>query len=200
VNKKSISQKLQQYQFENQTLPMQHAPVYRKILAFIYQLLGRKLIAKSLVTTSQCDGCKICANVCPNHAISFRLKNPRRNRHCTGCLYCAYSCPKKAFEMPVSSMAGAFLLLFLPYDNWIIKIFSLPVEHVVMSVKYQVISLILWGIGYAIVVFVFEKTVFLLSTMPVFKKLGATPFIKKLRIKIHPGYIFPAIISDRLKD
>jgi ferredoxin len=194
-----LLQRLRQFQIESQTLPMDDAPVYRKVLAFIYKLLGRKAIVKSLVCSEKCNGCNLCVKVCPNKALRIRLKNPRRNRRCKGCMVCVYACPEKAFELPFSCLAGAFLLIFLPYDNWIIKLFSLHIVQDFMSVKYQIISFLLWCLGYAVAVFIWEKVVFLLSTLPFMKKFGEIPFIKEIRKIIHPAKIFPIIINNNFE-
>jgi ferredoxin len=134
--KETISNRLRKFQFESQTVPLQNAPAYIKIMAFVYQLIGRKLLAKSLVSSSECDACNICVKVCPNQAIKLNRNNPHRNNKCKGCLLCVYSCPKRVFYLPAISLIGAVLLLFLPYDNWIIKISSLKIVPEMGYLKY----------------------------------------------------------------
>lgn len=183
--------RLQQYIHDSQTLPMKHAPIYLKVLAIVYQLLGRKLVATLLTTTSKCDGCKICVNKCPNHALTFRFKNLRRNNHCKGCLLCVYYCPNRAFELPLGRLIGVFLLLFLPYDNWISPLFG---DEFVTTMPYlvrQLFLFLLWGIGYSISAFLFIKISFLLYALPVVKRIGTIPFVRKIRNKVHPAWVFP---------
>jgi len=189
-----IRNKLQQFIINTQTLNLKNASLFRRILAFIYKLLGRKLIAKSMISATLCKGCSMCAQVCPNHAIKFRLKNPYRNRHCKGCLMCAYRCPQRAVELPLASLVGAFLLIWLPYDEWIIKLFAPGFFSVTKSFGYSLFLFILWCIGYVLVVFVFDKVMFLLSTLAVSKKIAKIPAVKKVRNYIHPGSIFPVLM------
>lgn len=193
--KKEVLNKLQQFQIESQTKPLKNASLFLKILALIYKLIGRKTIAKSLTTSSNCNGCGICVKICPNNAIKIKRNIIIRSNKCKGCLMCVYSCPTKAFELPVISLIGVFILLFLPYDTWMIKILSINIVSNMMSVKYLLISLILWFIGYAIALIMYREVFFILSTFPIFKKLGKISIVKKMRNKIHPALIFPAIIS-----
>jgi Pyruvate/2-oxoacid:ferredoxin oxidoreductase delta subunit len=192
--KDRIRYKLQQFIINTQTLNLKNAPFLKRLLAFIYKLLGRKLIAKSMISSTHCKGCTLCAEVCPNHAVTFRLKNPYRNRRCKGCLVCAYRCPQRAVELPLASLAGAFLLIWLPYDEWIIKLFALDFFPDTASFGYLLFSFLLWCLGYVMVVFVFDKVMFLLSTLSVSKKIGKIPVVKKVRKYIHPGSIFPVLL------
>ena len=189
-----IRYKLQQFIINTQTLNLKDAPLFRRILAFIYKLLGRKLIAKSMISSTHCKGCNVCAQACPNHAIKFRLKNPYRNRHCKGCLVCAYRCPQRAIELPLASLVGAFLLIWLPYDKWIMKLFASDVFSNINSFGNSLFLFILWCICYVVVVFVFDKLMFLLSTLAVSKKIAKSPAVKKVRNYIHPGTIFPVLM------
>lgn len=196
----NISNKLQEFQRDSQTLPLQNASSFRKILTFIYKLLGRKVIAKLLISSNKCNGCNRCVNVCPNHAMKIRFKNPRRNRRCKGCLLCVYACPKQAFELPLSSLVGAFLLLFLPYEEWILKLLSFNIPANKMTFAYQTCAFILWCIGYAIAVYVLDKLVFLLSTLPAFKRFGEVPTVKNIRKKLHPALVFPILVPMNRKN
>lgn len=176
---------------------MKGASAFTKILTVLYRLLGRKILAKSLVCSHRCDGCGRCVQACPHHALTVLHHNAHRDKKCRGCLLCVYSCPQRAFEMPVVSLVGACVLLFLPFDAWIISLFHLNIVPDRMSVKYQLIALFLWGVGYVIAVFVFEKIVYLASMLPISKRIGALPWIQKSRNKINPAVIFPAIVPFR---
>ncbi|MFA6836789.1 MAG: 4Fe-4S dicluster domain-containing protein [Fibrobacteraceae bacterium] len=191
---RNSKERLQRYILESQTRPMNGASRGLKILAFMYKLIGRKTIAHSLVCSGRCDGCSACVRACPNKAISLKGSAPVRNRHCRGCLLCVYACPKRAFEIPVLALVGACVLLFLPFDDWIIRLFSLNIPKDYHSAKYAISSLVLWGIGYAIALFIFEALVMLLSRTALFKRLGEIPWVHRLREKINPVRVFPAIL------
>lgn len=191
---RNSKERLQRYILESQTRPMKGASRGLKLLAFMYKLIGRKTIAHSLVCSRRCDSCGACVRACPNKAISLKGTSPLRNRHCRGCLLCVYACPKRAFEIPVLALVGACVLLFLPFDDWIIQLFSLNIPKDYHSAKYAISSLVLWGIGYAIALFVFEALVMLLSRTALFKRLGEIPWVHRLREKINPVRVFPAIL------
>lgn len=55
-----ISRKLQQYIIDTQAVPLNGAPIFIKILAFAYKLLGRKLTANLLVASNQCNAGGVC--------------------------------------------------------------------------------------------------------------------------------------------
>ncbi len=186
-----LSPRLQQFILDTQTLPQTGAPTYQKVLALVYQLLGRKLIAKLMITSNRCNHCNVCAKVCPNHAIKFWFKNPRRSRHCKGCLWCVYSCPQRAFELPISRLLVAFLLIFLPFGEWIITIFSLNFIGKMPYAGRELFTFLLWCVGYTISAYIMGKIEFLLTTLPIVKRIGAFPSIQNLRNQIHPGLIFP---------
>jgi ferredoxin len=192
-----LSQRLQRCILESQTRSMKGAPAFTKMLSVLYRLLGRKILARSLVCSLRCDGCGRCVQSCPNKALILMHRNVRRNHRCRGCFVCVYSCPKRAFEIPIVSLAGACVLLFLPFDTWIISLFHLNIIPDKMSLGYQPIALFLWGLGYVIAVFVFEKIVYLASMLPVSKRIGALPWIQKSRNKINPVMIFPPIVPFR---
>jgi hypothetical protein len=92
----------------------------------------------------------------------------------------------------------AFLLLFLPYDEWIIKIFSLNIATGMtnVGVKDAVLSFIIWCLAYVAAVFIFDKLAFLLDSFPVVKKFGQMPFVRKIRDEINPASIFPVIEEE----
>ena len=188
-----LPRRIQRYIIESQTYSFKKGPNYLKIVAFLYKLLGRKFLAKLFVTSDNCIGCKQCLKMCPNQAIEFRLHNPRRNGKCKGCLLCSYLCPNQAIILPLSTLIGGFLLLFLPYDAYIKEIFPLqfPPSSILLD---SLLSLCLWSIGYIVFVFIFGKVSFLLSVLPVVKKLRRNRYIARINYKIHPLNVFPVIL------
>lgn len=53
---------------------------------------------KSFRLSDSCDGCGLCAKVCPVHNISIREGKPVWNHSCEQCLACFHWCPRKAIQ------------------------------------------------------------------------------------------------------
>jgi Pyruvate/2-oxoacid:ferredoxin oxidoreductase delta subunit/flavodoxin len=53
---------------------------------------------KSFFSDSNCDGCGICARVCPVKNIELADKRPRWLHRCEQCWGCLHWCPKKAIQ------------------------------------------------------------------------------------------------------
>lgn len=56
------------------------------------------MLAKDFWVTEKCDGCGICAKVCPTKNIALENKKPRWGQKCEQCLACLQWCPKEAIE------------------------------------------------------------------------------------------------------
>ena len=55
-------------------------------------------IDKSIQCDDQCDGCGICARICPAENIAMTEGRPAWLHHCEMCLACAEWCPRKAIH------------------------------------------------------------------------------------------------------
>ena len=93
--------------------------------------------------------------------------------------------------MPIGMLLISIALIFLPYDDWIKKTFF-P-DFSIDKIGDMFLSFLLWFAGYIAAVFISDKFAFLFSSMPLFKKSGSIPIIKKIRHEIHPLSIFPVI-------
>ena len=193
-----IHQKFQDYIIYSQTYSLKNAPIYIKILSIFYKILGRKLFSKLLVTTKDCNLCSSCVKKCPNQAMELRLKNPRRNNKCKGCLLCVYNCPNQAYVMPLSTIVGTILLLFLPYDKFIRNLLPFQFSSIPILVD-MLISLILWSIGYIVIIYLYRKITFLISSIPVVKKMMRNPNFEKIYRSTNPINIFPILVSKNFK-
>lgn len=53
---------------------------------------------KAFFVQDNCDGCGICANVCPVNNIQLTNKKPAWQHNCENCLACLQWCPKEAIQ------------------------------------------------------------------------------------------------------
>jgi len=53
---------------------------------------------KKFWITAECNGCGICANVCPVNNIKMTDEKPVWNHNCQHCLACLHWCPQKAIQ------------------------------------------------------------------------------------------------------
>jgi ferredoxin len=79
-----------------------------------YLIAGRFGLAKLFFASTRCDGCGVCAAICPRNAIRMtggRKRRPYWTFDCESCMRCMAYCPQKAVE---ASHAFVYLLVQLP--------------------------------------------------------------------------------------
>ncbi|MCD4656955.1 MAG: EFR1 family ferrodoxin [Planctomycetes bacterium] len=97
-------------------------------ISIMYFLMGRFCLAKLNFATRECDGCGICAEICPVNAIKMTGRKHRRpywTYACEACNRCIAYCPKKAIE------ASHQLLVF-----WILVTMSYSILQVLHLSSY----------------------------------------------------------------
>lgn len=70
-------------------------------ISILYLLIGRFFLAKLFFTNPNCNGCGICVQECPVHAVQFwgwLQKKPFWNYNCESCMHCMAFCPQQAIE------------------------------------------------------------------------------------------------------
>ncbi len=85
------------------------------IFPVIYLLIGRLFMAKMLFANTDCTGCGICAEICPNEAIKMKggqVKHPFWSYKCEDCFRCMAYCKFHAVEAG-HSLAFLFVILII---------------------------------------------------------------------------------------
>lgn len=65
----------------------------------------RSRVGAKLVRDEKCNGCNVCAKVCPMHA----MDRGRANGACIRCLRCVRACPEEALSVRLSFVLGRYL-------------------------------------------------------------------------------------------
>lgn len=67
-------------------------------VSFAYYFFGRYILAKTFISTQQCNSCKICEQQCPVGAIQMIKGRPFWGFSCESCMRCMNNCPEKAIQ------------------------------------------------------------------------------------------------------
>ena len=67
-------------------------------ITFAYYFVGRFVLAKTMIYTSNCNNCKICVNNCPVNAIKIKNNRPYWTFSCESCMRCVNLCPRKSIQ------------------------------------------------------------------------------------------------------
>ncbi len=76
------------------------------LLGLVYKFGAPKIpyLDKDFRSTDNCDGCGICAKVCPADNIVLKSSRPRWLHRCEQCFACFHWCPKQAIEYGKSTV------------------------------------------------------------------------------------------------
>jgi ferredoxin len=75
------------------------------ILKLLFLLASKEWKSLALKAGNACDGCGICARVCPVKNISMRDGRPEWDKHCAGCMGCLHWCPRGAIRAGEADLA-----------------------------------------------------------------------------------------------
>lgn len=81
--------------------PIEKGPLWQRVmLTWFYKMSFNKVgvMDKSFWTDGRCNGCGICAKLCPVQNIEIQSAKPRWQHHCEQCLACIQWCPQQALQ------------------------------------------------------------------------------------------------------
>ena len=82
-------------------------------IAMGYYFIGRFVLAKTFMASSDCDNCGICTKNCPVKAIRQVDNRPFWSYKCESCMRCMNNCPKRAIETAHGFLTIVMLLTFM---------------------------------------------------------------------------------------
>lgn len=95
------------------------------VFPIIYLLVGKLFMAKMMFADNRCNGCGVCAEFCPNHAIRMRQagknKVPFWTYHCEACMRCMAYCKKEAIIAGHSWGVLLFLITSVPLNFLLLR-------------------------------------------------------------------------------
>ncbi len=95
-------------------------------ITFLYYFYGRFFLAKTMIYTSNCNGCMICVDTCPVNAIKIVKNKPYWSFSCESCMRCVNVCPHVSIQ---TSHLIFILALTIPsylFNHFLIGLMSLP--------------------------------------------------------------------------
>lgn len=95
-------------------------------VAIGYYLIGRFVLAKSLIASRDCDSCNLCIKSCPVKAIKEIDNRPFWTIRCESCMQCINICPKRAIQTAHGLVIGALYLIMTVGMEYL---YFLTVDH-----------------------------------------------------------------------
>lgn len=69
------------------------------LVRFVGRLVIKGEKSLALTVSEECNGCGICAELCPVDNIEMVGERPRWSNHCLGCFACLHWCPRRAISL-----------------------------------------------------------------------------------------------------
>ncbi len=124
-------------------------------VSLAYLLVGRFFLAKLFFANSNCNGCRLCVDNCPHHALRmWGKKKPRPywTYSCESCLRCMGYCPRKAVEAGHSWGVILYFVMAVPVLDlslrrlagaapWLERAAASPAWRWVLQYPYKLLSL-----------------------------------------------------------
>ncbi|MBI9069939.1 MAG: EFR1 family ferrodoxin [Salinivirgaceae bacterium] len=143
-------------------------------ISLLYYAIGRFVLAKTFIASSDCIQCNLCIKNCPVNAIHYVNNRPFWSYKCESCMRCMNACPTRAIETAhgfvitlgilLDIVGIAYLNTLLNYENlltsYLPKIAAVLSILAINSVIFFVFLLIIYRLMHFLLRFkCFEKLI-----------------------------------------
>lgn len=88
-------------------------------ISLMYVFVGRFIIAKSFMATSDCGDCRLCVDNCPVGAVIIKDNRPYWSFKCESCMRCICTCPTKSIQTAHSFwITTSYFISAIPVSIW----------------------------------------------------------------------------------
>ncbi|MBP7736420.1 MAG: EFR1 family ferrodoxin [Spirochaetes bacterium] len=162
-------------------------------VAVIYFLIGRFMLAKTFIYSSNCNDCMICVNNCPVGAIEIRHGKPYWKLTCESCMRCIDNCPQQAIQASHLFFLIIVLISQIPFTAYLFT--AMPLLSVINH--RWIVSFLNAYIVLLIVFFLYGLLQMLLRLKPVNALFTFTSLTRYWRRYRAPGITLRDYRSDR---
>lgn len=141
-------------------------------IALAYYLIGRFLLAKSFIASSDCSKCGLCINNCAVNAIRWVDKRPFWSYKCESCMQCMNACPEKAIETAHGYFIGIIILVKSVILIWLYNRFALN-EILLKYLPQAIGGIAVMLINSIVYIVIFVLSYYLLHYLMRFKIIGS---------------------------
>ncbi len=139
-------------------------------IAVGYYFIGRFFLAKTLISTNECNQCNLCIEKCPVEAIKFVNYKLFWSYKCESCMRCIQTCPQKAIQTTHTfsglTLVFGFVVMSPLLTRWVIQLNLINLNsesgltyNIWMTAIWFIFLLILFGLYRVLHFFMKYKTV-----------------------------------------
>jgi len=152
-------------------------------IAIGYYFIGRFFLAKTLISTNECNNCDLCLDNCPVEAIKYKNGRLFWSYNCESCMRCIQTCPKKAIQTSHSFSVTALILGFSIMSPLLTK---LIIHYKIINlssgskINDNLLGIIIWFI-FIIVLFILYRILHYFMRYKTFNKVIAYTSLSKYK-------------------